>query len=143
MAGKSLVIVESPTKARTIARFLGGQYIVKASNGHIRDLPNNAAEIPLKYKKDAWAKLGVNIADDFAPLYVIPPNKKENVKELKPPSATALQHVQDAADDTSVIHSILAAYIGRQKGLDLLPLFVAQPKQVASHVLCSSAAENH
>jgi DNA topoisomerase-1 len=83
MAGKSLVIVESPTKARTIARFLGGEYIVKASNGHIRDLPNSAAEIPLKFKKEAWAKLGVNIADDFAPLYVIPPNKKDNVRELK------------------------------------------------------------
>ncbi len=81
--GQALVIVESPTKARTITKFLGGDYIVKASNGHIRDLPNSAAEIPPEIKKEAWARLGVNIDDDFSPLYVIPGSKKAQVKDLK------------------------------------------------------------
>lgn len=83
MAGKSLVIVESPTKAKTIKKFLGKDYIVKASNGHIRDLPNSAAEIPAKIKKESWSKLGVNIEEDFEPLYIIPKSKKEHVKALK------------------------------------------------------------
>ncbi len=81
--GQALVIVESPTKARTITKFLGNGYIVKASNGHIRDLPNSAAEIPLAIKKEAWARLGVNIDADFSPLYVIPGSKKAQVKDLK------------------------------------------------------------
>lgn len=83
MGNKSLVIVESPTKARTISKFLGTDYIVQASNGHVRDLPNSAAEIPAKYKKEPWARLGVNIENDFEPLYVVPPEKKENLKRLK------------------------------------------------------------
>jgi len=78
-----LVIVESPTKARTITRFLGDGYIVKASNGHIRDLPNDASEIPPKYKKEPWARLGVNVEQDFEPIYVIPRTKKDSVKALK------------------------------------------------------------
>ncbi len=83
MSEKILVIVESPTKAKTITKFLGSNYVVKASNGHIRDLPNSAKEIPLKLKKEGWATIGVNIAADFEPLYIIPPNKKENVAALK------------------------------------------------------------
>jgi DNA topoisomerase I len=83
MAGKSLIIVESPTKAKTITKFLGKEYTVRASNGHIRDLPNSASEIPAKLKKEPWAKLGVNIESGFAPLYVIPKNKKDNVNALK------------------------------------------------------------
>lgn len=83
MADKSLVIVESPTKAKTIKKFLGADYIVMASNGHIRDLPNNASEIPAKLKKEAWAKIGVNVDNNFEPLYIIPPSKKNHVKELQ------------------------------------------------------------
>ena len=83
MSGKYLVIVESPTKAKTITKFLGKEYVVKASNGHIRDLPNNASEVPAKLKKEAWAKIGVNVAQDFDPLYVIPKSKKEHVEGLK------------------------------------------------------------
>ncbi|GAB4370217.1 MAG: type I DNA topoisomerase [Bryobacter sp.] len=82
MAGKSLVIVESPTKAKTITKFLGKDYVVRASLGHIRDLPDSAADIPQKHKKEPWARLGVNVTDNFEPLYVIPKNKKEHVKEL-------------------------------------------------------------
>lgn len=82
-SGKTLVIVESPTKAKTITKFLGTGFVVKASNGHIRDLPNNAAEIPESLKKSPWAKVGVNVEKDFEPLYIVPPRKKENVKALK------------------------------------------------------------
>ena len=80
---RTLVIVESPTKARTITRFLGKDYVVKASNGHIRDLPKNAAEIPPKFKKEPWARMGVNIEKDFEPLYVLMPEKKDHIKELR------------------------------------------------------------
>ncbi len=80
---RSLVIVESPTKAKTISRFLGKGFIVMASNGHVRDLPNNAAEVPEKLKKESWAKLGVHIENDFSPLYVVPDSKKRQVKELR------------------------------------------------------------
>jgi DNA topoisomerase I len=80
---KPLVIVESPAKARTISKFLGKDYRVEASIGHIRDLPGNAKEIPAKYKKEPWARLGVNIEKDFQPLYVIPSGKKDQVKKLK------------------------------------------------------------
>jgi len=79
----SLVIVESPTKARTIERFLGKGYVVKASNGHIRDLPQSQSEVPLKYKTAAWKDLGVDVDNDFWPLYVVPASKKNHVKELK------------------------------------------------------------
>lgn len=80
---KALVIVESPTKARTITKFLGSNYIVKASMGHIRDLPDGAKDIPENLKKEPWARLGVNISSDFTPLYVIPNQKKAQVKALK------------------------------------------------------------
>jgi len=78
-----LVIVESPTKARTIRKFLPDSYRVEASMGHIRDLPANASEIPEKFKKEKWARLGVNTANGFEPLYVVSSSKKKIVKELK------------------------------------------------------------
>ena len=80
---KRLVIVESPAKARTISQYLGPDYMVESSIGHIRDLPSSAAQIPKEYKKQAWARLGVNIDADFEPLYVIPPEKNEQVKKLR------------------------------------------------------------
>ncbi|MCC6952501.1 MAG: type I DNA topoisomerase, partial [Deltaproteobacteria bacterium] len=83
MGEKSLVIVESPTKARTITKFLGKDFIVKASNGHVRDLPNSAAEIPAKIKKEPWSRLGVNDQADFEALYIVPPEKREHVKSLQ------------------------------------------------------------
>jgi len=81
--GIKLVIVESPAKARKIGGFLGDDYVVDASVGHIRDLPQRAADIPKEYKKIAWAKEGVNIEEGFEPLYVINPDKKAKVSELK------------------------------------------------------------
>lgn len=80
---KSLVIVESPAKARTISKFLGADYTVEASIGHIRDLPEGKKEVPEEFKKEEWAYLGVNVDKDFEPIYIIPPNKKEQVKKLK------------------------------------------------------------
>lgn len=79
----TLVIVESPTKARTIRGFLPKDFKVEASMGHVRDLPNNASEIPAAHKGEKWANLGVNTANDFEPLYVVPKDKKKVVKELK------------------------------------------------------------
>ncbi|WP_431234025.1 type I DNA topoisomerase [Mycolicibacterium psychrotolerans] len=82
-AVRRLVIVESPTKARKIAGYLGSNYIVESSRGHIRDLPRNAADVPAKYKTEPWARLGVNVEDNFEPLYIISPEKKSTVTELK------------------------------------------------------------
>ncbi|WP_072690137.1 type I DNA topoisomerase [Rhodococcus marinonascens] len=80
---RRLVIVESPTKARKIAPYLGKNYVVEASVGHIRDLPRGAADVPAKYKGESWARLGVNVDHDFEPLYVVSPEKKSKVAELK------------------------------------------------------------
>ncbi|MEN4396253.1 type I DNA topoisomerase [Mycolicibacterium senegalense] len=80
---RRLVIVESPTKARKIAGYLGSNYVVESSRGHIRDLPRNAADVPAKYKSEPWARLGVNVDDNFEPLYIVSPDKKSTVTELK------------------------------------------------------------
>ncbi|OBI24760.1 type I DNA topoisomerase [Mycolicibacter sinensis] len=80
---RRLVIVESPTKARKIAGYLGSNYVVESSRGHIRDLPRNAADVPAKYKTEPWARLGVNVDADFEPLYIVSPDKKSTVTELK------------------------------------------------------------
>ena len=81
--GTKLVIVESPSKARTIAGYLGSGYVVESSVGHIRDMPDRAAEIPAKYRNEPWARLGVNVDDDFEPLYVVHSDKKQQVAKLK------------------------------------------------------------
>ncbi len=80
---KPLVIVESPAKARTIARFLGADYVVESSIGHIRDLPRGAADVPAAYKGEAWARLGVDTDNGFKPLYVVASEKKHVVTKLK------------------------------------------------------------
>ena len=79
----TLVIVESPTKARTIRNFLPSEYRVEASMGHVRDLPQSASDIPAELKAFDWAKLGVNVDADFEPLYIVPDDKKKIVRELK------------------------------------------------------------
>jgi DNA topoisomerase-1 len=82
-AGRRLVIVESPAKARKIASYLGSNYVVESSRGHIRDLPRGAADVPAKYKGLPWARLGVDVDHDFEPLYIVTPEKKATVTELK------------------------------------------------------------
>jgi DNA topoisomerase-1 len=81
--GRRLVIVESPTKARTIKRFLPTGYTVLPSVGHVRDLPQNAAEIPEAYRKEPWARIGVNVDHEFEPLYVVPPTSRKVMTELR------------------------------------------------------------
>ncbi len=80
---KALVIVESPAKARTISKYLGEDFEVESSIGHVRDLPSSADEIPVKLKKEAWARLGVDVDHDFKPLYVVPAAKKKQIQKLK------------------------------------------------------------
>jgi DNA topoisomerase-1 len=81
--GKHLVIVESPAKARTISKFLGSDYQVEASIGHVRDLPAGKKDVPEKFKGESWAYLGVNVDNAFDPLYIVPTDKKKQVKKLK------------------------------------------------------------
>ena len=78
-----MVIVESPTKAKTIRKFLGSEYTVVASMGHVRDLPASSDEIPAKFRKEEWANLGVNVDNDFEPLYIVSPGKTKTISELK------------------------------------------------------------
>lgn len=78
-----LIIVESPAKARTITRFLGADYTVTSSYGHIRDLPASAKDIPARYKNEPWSRLGVNIDDRYAPIYIVSPDSRAQVAELK------------------------------------------------------------
>ena len=79
----NLVIVESPAKARTIERFLGSDFVVEASIGHVRDLPRGAREIPSRYKGEPWARLGVNVDAGFEPIYVTVPGKSEQISKLR------------------------------------------------------------
>ncbi|MGZ4353844.1 MAG: toprim domain-containing protein, partial [Gaiellaceae bacterium] len=81
--GRKLVIVESPAKAKTIAGYLGPGFDVQSSIGHVRDLPERASEIPERYKKEPWARLGVDVESDFEPLYVVDSKKKSVVSDLK------------------------------------------------------------
>jgi DNA topoisomerase-1 len=83
MATKPLVIVESPAKAKTLGRFLGTRYRVEASYGHVRDLPESAAEVPKEIKEKDWGRLGVDVERDFTPYYVVPSDKKKQVAHLK------------------------------------------------------------
>ncbi|MGZ3662419.1 MAG: type I DNA topoisomerase, partial [Bdellovibrionota bacterium] len=83
MKKNALIIVESPTKAKTIKKFLGKDYTVLACNGHVRDLPGKASEIPAELKKEKWSRIGINVADDFKPLYIIPPQKHKTLTEIR------------------------------------------------------------
>jgi DNA topoisomerase-1 len=78
-----LVIVESPAKARTIGGYLGSDYVVESSIGHIRDLPNSAADTPAKIKDQPWARLAVDVDHGFQPYYVVPRDKKQHIAKLK------------------------------------------------------------
>jgi len=78
-----LVIVESPAKARTIGGYLGAGYVVESSIGHIRDLPNSAADTPARIKDKPWGRLAVDVDNDFTPYYVVPRDKKSHITKLK------------------------------------------------------------
>ena len=78
-----LVIVESPAKARTIGGYLGQGYVVESSIGHIRDLPNSAADTPAKIKDKPWGRLAVDVDNGFEPYYVVPRDKKSHISKLK------------------------------------------------------------
>jgi DNA topoisomerase-1 len=80
---KALVIVESPAKARTISRMLGPDFVVESSIGHVRDLPRGADEVPAAYKSEEWARLGVDVENGFKPLYVVSPEKRSVVANLR------------------------------------------------------------
>ena len=79
----ALVIVESPAKARTIEGYLGKDFIVESSIGHIRDLPKTAAEIPASYKGEPWARLGIDVDNDFKAIYVVDKDKRKHINSLK------------------------------------------------------------
>jgi DNA topoisomerase I len=95
----TLVIVESPTKAKTIRNYLPRGYQVEASMGHVRDLPQSAGDIPAAVKGQDWAKIGVNVEADFEPLYIIPQDKKKVVKALKDALADADELVLATDED--------------------------------------------
>src|SRR6187200_1474359 len=80
---KTLVIVESPTKAQTLGKFRGNQYQVEASYGHVRDLPESASQVPEEIRKKKWGRLGVDIEGDFKPYYVVPDDKRKHLQGLK------------------------------------------------------------
>ncbi|ACO45598.1 type I DNA topoisomerase [Deinococcus deserti] len=96
---RTLVIVESPAKARTIEKYLGKGYAVESSIGHIRDLPKSASDIPEKYKGKAWARLGLDIENDFQPLYVVAPDKRQHVAKLRKLAADADEIILATDDD--------------------------------------------
>jgi len=88
-AGKALVIVESPTKAKTIAKFLGPDYVIEASVGHVRDLPESKKDLPEEHRKEDWSYLGVDIHHGFQPVYIVPNDKKKQVQKLRSLARTA------------------------------------------------------
>jgi DNA topoisomerase-1 len=96
---RRLVIVESPTKAKTIRKFLGRDYMVESCMGHVRDLPQSAKDIPEKFKKEKWANLGVNVEDHFEPIYCIPKNKTKIVSELRSKLTEATELVLATDED--------------------------------------------
>ena len=102
--GTKLVIVESPSKARTIAGYLGHGYVVESSVGHIRDMPDSAAEIPEKYRGEPWARLGVNVDDNFEPLFVVHSDKRQQVSKLKSLLKDADELLLATDEDLSLIH---------------------------------------
>src|SRR4249919_3242146 len=88
---KTLVIVESPTKARTLSGILSKSYRVEASYGHVRDLPESSDQVPDEIRKKKWGRLGIDTDGDFKPYYVVPDDKRKHVAELK----TALKGATD------------------------------------------------
>lgn len=97
--GKKLVVVESPTKAKTIRKFLGKDFVVESCMGHVRDLPQSAKDIPEKFKKQPWATLGVDVDHDFEPIYTVPKNKTKVIKQLKEKLEDAVELILATDED--------------------------------------------
>ncbi|GAB3920459.1 DNA topoisomerase 1 [Microlunatus endophyticus] len=98
-SGHRLVIVESPTKVKTIAGYLGDGFVVESSRGHVRDLPTGASEVPAKYKGEKWARTGINVDNGFQPIYVVSPDKRTTIKQLKQALAGADELLLATDDD--------------------------------------------
>ena len=120
-AAKALVIVESPAKANTIARFLGSGFVVESSIGHIRDLPRSAADVPARYKQQPWARLGIDVDNGFKPLYVVPPDKRRQIRKLKDllASADVLYLATDEDREGEAIAWHLYQELKPPKGMDV------------------------
>ena len=120
-AAKALVIVESPAKANTIARFLGSGFVVESSIGHIRDLPRSAADVPARYKQQPWARLGIDVDNGFKPLYVVPPDKRKQIRKLKDllASADVLYLATDEDREGEAIAWHLYQELKPPKGMDV------------------------
>ena len=133
---KPLVIVESPAKAKTIGKILGKDFTVESSIGHIRDLPASAAEIPAAYKAFAWARLGVDVDNDFKPLYVVSSRKKDQVKKLKQLVKTATE-VYIATDEDREGESIAWHLLEVLAVPDQVPV-----KRMVFHEITASAVKH-
>ena len=133
---KPLVIVESPAKAKTIGKILGKDFNVESSIGHIRDLPASASEIPAAYKSFAWARLGVDVDNDFKPLYVISSRKKDQVKKLKQLVKTATE-VYIATDEDREGESIAWHLLEVLAVPDTIPV-----KRMVFHEITASAVKH-
>lgn len=150
----TLVIVESPAKAKTISRFLGKDYDVQASYGHVRDLPEKAAEIPLEFKKQKWANLGVNVESDFEPIYIVPDDKKRHVDLLKKAAKgvdTILLATDEDREGESISWHILAVLKPAKKVKvqrivfheitpEAIQAALANPRDVDSHLVKAQEA---
>ncbi len=120
-ATKALVIVESPAKANTIARFLGDGFVVESSIGHVRDLPRSAADVPARYKELPWARLGIDVDKGFKPLYVVSPDKRRQIRKLKDLLAAAevLYLATDEDREGEAIAWHLYQVLDPPKGMDV------------------------
>ena len=130
---KRLVIVESPAKAKTIAGYLGDDFVVESSVGHIRDLPDSAAEIPEEYKGEPWARLGVDVEHDFEPLYVVDPDKKKKVSELRKLLAGS-DELLLATDEDREGEAIAMFPEGTRRRKGLVKRFEARPRSGAARI---------
>ncbi|PXF39955.1 DNA topoisomerase 1 [Gracilariopsis chorda] len=95
----TLVIVESPAKALTIQKIVPDHYSVRSCVGHVREIPSSAKRIPAKYKSEPWARLGVDVDNDFRPLYVLIAGKLHIIRELKKELEKSQQLILATDDD--------------------------------------------
>lgn len=132
----ALVIVESPAKARTISGYLGDDYIVESSIGHIRDLPKTAAEIPASYKGEPWARLGIDVDNDFKAIYVVDKDKRKHINSLKK-LASSVDTVYLATDEDREGEAIAWHLLE-----ELSPPTSVEVKRMVFHEITESAIRN-